>query len=59
MTRPVWLKDGNWCEEWMGMVDVQGMFIVIGELIAMGGFWSIIDMEERDILERIGSAETP
>ena len=72
MTRPAGLKEGNWCEECIGMVAaVEGTFMAdmqdplllmeerLGELMAMGGFWSSMDMEESGMLWRMGSAETP
>ena len=46
----------------MGMVEEEGMFMDIGVLMAMGGFWSTmdIDMEDRGMLDRLrGSAEMP
>lgn len=59
MTSPAWLKEGNWWE-WIGIEQVEGIFIDgrfidIGVLMAMWGFWSTIDMEERGILWRICS----
>ena len=44
----------------MGIAEVEGTFIDIGVLIARwGGFWSTMDMEERGMLGRTGSAERP
>lgn len=46
----------------MGMVEVDGTFMDIGVLMAIGGFWSTMDMDMEDsgMLGRFrGSAETP
>lgn len=58
ITSPAWLNEGNWWDEWMGMEQVEGIFMEgrfmdIWVLIAMCGFWSTIDMEERGMLCRI------